>query len=264
MLAWSSRRRLIYIGATAIVLGIVLFAYLYPRLNAEPSCFDGKKNGEEAGVDCGGTCQAACQFEANDIIVRWTKAFPVSGLPGQGGLYNIVAYAENQNASLGVRSISYEFKVYDADNVFIARRMGSTFIGPNSKSPIFEAGINAGNRVPARVSFAFLEEPRWVRQDPRTEDLSIYVTDQKLSDVSLSPRLSARFVNASLYPINDTDITVVLYDKEGNATLASKTLVERLAPGGATDIFFMWPAPATRQIERIEIVPRINVFNIDF
>lgn len=259
MLAWSSKRRLLYIGGVVIVIAIALLVYLYPRLHAEPTCFDGKKNGSETGVDCGGTCQAACQFEANDIIVRWTKAFPVSGR-----LYNIVAYAENQNASLGVHSINYEFKVYDADNVFIARRTGSTFIGPNSRTPIFEAGIDAGNRTPARVAFTFLESPRWVRQDPRTEDLSVYVADAKLIDASSSPRLSARFVNASLYALEDTDIAAVLYDKEGNATLVSKTLVEHLEPGDATDIFFMWPSPTPRPIDRIEIVPRVNVFEIDF
>ncbi len=259
MLAWSSKRKLLYIGGFALLLAVIIFSYLYPRLNKAPTCMDGKQNGDELGVDCGGTCQAACLFQANDLIVRWTKAFPVSD-----GVYSLVAYAENQNSGVGVQNIPYEFKVYDADNVFIARRTGTTFIGPNSKVPILEAGVNAGNRIPKRVAFTFLQEPRWIQADPKTEALSIYVSDIKLLDPSGTPRLEAKFVNNSIYDVRNVPIAVIIYDAEGNAIAASKTLVEDLPKGGVKNLFFMWPSPFAAKVERIEVVPRLNVFEIDF
>lgn len=256
---WATKRRLIYLGGIGMVVAVILFAYLYPRLNKPPTCIDGKQNGTEAGIDCGGACEAACFFQANDIIVRWTKTFRVAD-----GLYNAVAYAENQNASTGIKSTSYEFKLYDADNIFIARRTGRTFIGPNSRTPIFEAGINTGNRVPARAAFTFLEEPTWVQADARTDKLPIAVTDTRLADESSAPRLEATLNNDSIYGIQNTDIAAILYDKSGNAIAASKTLVERLDPHMSAPLFFTWSQAFGAPVERIEVIPRINVFAIDF
>ncbi|MCU0660038.1 MAG: hypothetical protein MUD00_00240 [Candidatus Pacebacteria bacterium] len=256
---WAVKRRLIYIGSIVAIGLVIAFFNLYPKLNTSPTCSDGKQNGTEAGVDCGGSCLSACFFQANDLIVRWTKPFKVSD-----GLYNAVAYVENQNAQIGIPSIKYEFKLYDEQNVFITRRTGQTFVGPNSRVPILEPGISTGNRIPKRVAFTFLEEPTWIQIDPRTEKLSVSVSDTILSEDSNEPRLEAQFKNDSIYNLTDVSLGVVLYDADGTAIAASKTLVTESKSRTATPVYFTWPEKFSIPVERIEVIPRIDIFDFTF
>lgn len=259
LMDWAVKRRLMYIGGILAVVAVVALFNIYPKLNKPPTCSDGKQNGTEAGIDCGGSCLSACFFQANDLVVRWTKPFKVSD-----GLYNAVAYVENQNASIGVRSIRYEFKLYDEENVFIARRTGQTFVGPNSRVPILEAGIGTGNRIPKRAAFTFLEEPTWIQVDPRTEKLPVSVVDAALSEDAIPPRLEAVFENDSIYSLSDVSIAVILYDADGAAVAASKTLVSTSAPHSSVPVYFTWPEKFSSRVERIEIIPRVNVFEVAF
>ncbi len=256
---WASQRQLFYLAIFLVAVLLFSAVFIFPHFQKAPTCFDGKQNGNETGIDCGGSCEAACFFEANNISIRWVRAFPAAN-----NVYNVLAYAENQNANLGVKNISYEFDLYDADNVFIARRTGSTFVGPNSKVAIFEAGIDVGNRVPKRTSFAFLEDPKWVKIDSRTEKLPIYVTDNKLSALDIAPHLDSTVVNNSIYDISNLDIVAVLYDSDGNAIGISKTLLDALPKNSSQKIFFTWNAPFTAASDKIEIIPRVNVFSISF
>lgn len=256
---WASKRQLFYLAVFLFAVLLFSAVFIFPHFKKAATCFDGKQNGTETGVDCGGSCEAACFFEANDISIRWVRAFPVSS-----NVYNVLAYAENQNANLGVKSISYEFDLYDADNVFIARRTGSTFVGPNSTVAIFEAGIDVGNRTPKRTSFSFLEDPKWVNIDPRTEKLPIFITGNKFSNLDTGPKLDSAAENDSIYNISNLDIIAVIYDAAGNAIGISKTLLDALPKNSTQKIFFTWPAPFAAKPEKIEIIPRVNVFSIDF
>ena len=60
-MTWAAKRQLQYLsGFLAIILVIVLII-IAPYLRSDPTCFDGKQNGNEEGIDCGGSCDLICQ-----------------------------------------------------------------------------------------------------------------------------------------------------------------------------------------------------------
>lgn len=259
-MTWAGKRQLIILG---IILGIIVILGLIvivPRLQKEPTCFDGRKNGDETGVDCGGSCPTFCPLEVTDLTVLWSRAFQVAP-----NLYNAVAYIENQNVEGAVFSIPYEFKLYDNNNVFIAGRTGKAFIEPNKNSAIFEAGIDVGNRIPRRAEFRFLGSPTWTRVNRELMNtLSVVVQERTLSGVGSSPKLTATIVNDSLYDIPDLDVITILYNDEGNAIASSKTYISLLSKKTSQEIFFTWPSAFKDAVFKIEIIPRINIFSIRF
>ncbi len=256
-MTWRGRRQLTIF---AIVAGAVLFfVYIYasPYLKTQATCFDGRQNGNETGIDCGGSCALICREQTRNMIVRWARAFPVSG-----GIYTALAYVENQNIGAGVASISYEFKFYDENNIFVAGRKGSTFIGPTGRFLIFEPAINAGNRQILSTLFAFTAEPIWLEIDRRLETFPVFVRDTKLLNPGGSPRLESSIVNDSIYDLFDLDVVAVIYDTDGNAIAASKTFLENLSAGTKQTVFFTWPKSFQSASSRIEVIPQVNPFKI--
>lgn len=257
-LTWSSKRKLTYFS---IVVGIILagaFVMIYPYFNQEPTCFDAKKNGDESGVDCGGSCFRVCTAEAYRIVPLWARAFEV--VPGK---YNLMAYIENQNREAGIAKIGYEFRVYDENNIFLARREGTTFISSNDRTAIFEAGIEAGNRKPSRVDFTFTGAPSWVKinRDQRNS-LAISVEDKVLTDALDAPKLRANVSNNTLINMRYLDVFAILYDENDNVLTVSKTLVEDLPKSKKVPVVFTWPKGLEKAPTRIDIFPQVNIFEL--
>ena len=257
-LTWSSKRKLTYFMVVFIACVIGAFILIYPYFNREPTCFDGKKNGDESGLDCGGSCFKVCTAEAYRIVPLWARAFEV--VPGK---YNLMAYIENQNREAGVVKMGYEFRVYDENNIFLARREGETFISSNDRTAIFEGGIEAGNRKPSRVDFTFTTVQNWVTisRDQRNS-LALSVEDKVLTDVFESPKLQANVYNNTLKNMRYLDVFVILYDENDNVINVSKTLVEDLPKSSKVPIVFTWPKGFEKSPSRIDIFPQVNIFEL--
>jgi hypothetical protein len=78
---WARKRQfffLVILILVVITLGLLL---ILPKLQKDPTCFDGRKNGEEEGIDCGGSCALACISGIEDVGVIWSRAFKI--LPGR-------------------------------------------------------------------------------------------------------------------------------------------------------------------------------------
>ena len=122
-MTWALKRQIFYIGTLILFFIIFSFLIIYPNSNKKPTCADNKQNGNEAGVDCGGSCPKACLSQVDEVSVIWTRAFKVIS-----GRYNAVAYLENHNKNTAVNRINYRFRFADANNVYIGKREGSTYI----------------------------------------------------------------------------------------------------------------------------------------
>jgi hypothetical protein len=259
-MSWSTKRQFIIVIVFILILVGLALAFFVPRTLKEPTCFDGKKNGEEFDIDCGGSCQKLCKSQTADVSVKWARSFAVTG-----SVWSAVAYIENPNVTAAAREVPYEFRLYDEKNTFIAVREGKAYIAPNGTSAIFEGGIQVGSRVPKYTTFKFLADPVWLSVDPRVGDIKIFPSNQKLENLETRPRFSAIVRNDSqFYNVNDIDIIVLLYDKDGNAIGVSKTYVDGLTPGGDESIFFTWQKPFSAEVVRNEIIPRFNVFTARF
>ncbi len=256
-MTWGAKRQLMYLGFLGGVLALVVFLIALPHIHTAPSCFDNKQNGDEHGVDCSGSCTLVCSFEVAPVKVFWARAFPVTK-----NVYNAVAYIENQNADAGIASLSYEFRLYDKDNVFIVRKEGKTFIGPAGASAIFEGGIAVGNAVPEHTTFKILDEnPVWSRLPKDSATPKVAVRNVALSSGTLSSLAGTAFNLSPVDSIRDLDLVAILYDANDNAVNASKTYVNILPAGGSKDISFTWPTALGGTVVRNEIIPLVNVFS---
>lgn len=242
-MSWAGRRRTMYISGIVatflIVVGIPLIFILYEP----PTCFDGSKNGEERGVDCGGSCRLLCPFEVTNPTVLWSRAFKITE-----GVYSAVAYIEHPNSNSGVIEAPYTFKLFDSANILVSERIGTTFLLPNTLTPIFEGGITTGERIPARTFFEFNTELKWVRIPEKEYPLS--VKNQRLSNITKTPRIDAVVENSSVDDIFDLEVVGVVFDIDDNAIAASRTIIPLLERQSSEEIVFTWPEAFLKKVER--------------
>jgi hypothetical protein len=257
-MTWSLKRQIFYVIVLFLFISVFGFLIIYPSLNDAPTCTDGRKNGDELGIDCGGSCINACLSQADDISVVWARAFRV--IPGR---YNAVAYIVNHNENLAIQKINYRFRFADANNVYIGKREGSTYVPPAGAFAVFEPGIDIGNSTPVYVTFEFTETPRWLQvSEEKIEQLKVLISKIELTGEDTSPRMSANIRNNSIFNIPNVNVVAILYDRGGNAISTSRTYLSELAPLQNSVINFTWPEPLSAPVVAKEIIPIYDIFSI--
>lgn len=257
-MTWALKRQLFYVLILILVLAVFGYLIISPHYNKAPSCFDGEQNGNETGVDCGGSCSSlrACTAEVDPVSVLWARTFKI--VPGH---YNAVAYLENHNANTVAKKVNYRFRFADANNLYVGKRDGSTFIPPSGKFAIFEPSIDVGNSIPMYTTFEFTEVPEWVKvSEEKINQLQLLVSNINLSGEDTSPVLSATIKNNSFFIIRELDVITILYDANHNAVSTSRTYIDKLSPEESKDVSFTWPEPFSEKVVSKEIIPMYNIF----
>ena len=229
--SWGVRRQLIVIGVFAVFAFLVLGGIIY-YFQPEPTCFDNRQNQDEEGVDCGGSC-APCSEKIHDLTILWSMAFSV-----REGSYDAAALLDNQNQFLGSKKLVYAFKLYDKDNILIAVRENSTFIGAGEKFIIFEPDFAIQNRIPARAVLE-LREVRWEGAEPEALPIDLLSKDILLADAL--PRLDVRIKNLSTNSIQNLEASAIVLDSSGAVLGASRTRLDLLEGLAESHLIFTWP-----------------------
>lgn len=254
-MTWSGKRKLFYGGIILIAIAIFLLIKIYPSLNKEPTCFDGKKNGDERGVDCGGACVKICVAEVTPLVVKWSRSFKVAN-----GYYNAFAYIENQNIQSAAGNINYEFTFFDSENIYIAKRVGSTYVPASGRFGIFEPAVPTGQRIPTTTTFRFLSVPEWEKVSKEDSAQTLFTEFDVPTNVDIAPKLSVIVENTSILPIQNIDVIALIYDVEGNALGVSKTIIDSLGSGVKSNVKFTWREPFAGEARRTEIITQVNPF----
>lgn len=242
---------IIFLFIVIVLLSSFAFVYLFSY--EEPTCFDGKQNGNEEGVDCGGNCSLLCTNQAFDPVVHWRRFFEIGP-----NVYNTIAYIENQNPTAGASDVGYSFKLYDTNNVVLVEKEGSIDLRPNQVTPIIENNLNTGQLEAARVSFEFTENINWIKQEPLGNLVAI--RNQDITEVDGLPRVTATVFNNTLGPLENILFVVIVYDENSNAIATSNTKVFRIDKDGSQNIIFTWPQGFSKKATRFEIIP---VYDLD-
>ena len=258
-MTWASRRQLIILSVILFVVLFIIGFILWPYVFKAPTCSDNLQNQGEAGVDCGGPCIKLCSVQVNDLKVLWTRAFKVTD-----GVYDALAYVENQNFDAALKKVVYTFSLYDTNNILVAKRVGKTYITPNGKIPIFEGAIRTGSRIPKRATIDFDELPDWVKVSQKAVLLSLRTRDIKFENIDSHPIVSASIVNGSIYNLSDIEVTAILYDDRDNVFSASRTTLDFIGKSLTGRAVFTWSLPFENPPKRIEIIPRADIFSINF
>lgn len=259
MSKWAVKRKrriLIVIGIIIIILLAAFFVRFENNKEANISCFDGLQNGLESGVDCGGECTKVCQEEINNLVVWWERPFKVAN-----GVYNTVAYIENQNLYSGISQLNYEFRLYDKDNILVSQPVaGTTFIEANKRSAIFASGITTGDNEAHTSFFHINSVQNWSRVDQDYSHTLFTITEPILLNQDTAPKLSASVRNDSFINFEEIPVVAILYNSEDNAIASSQTFLDALKQGETQQVFYSWPEPFGDSVSRIEIIPRIDPF----
>ena len=252
MASWATKRKFTYFsiatGILVIFLGLPAFFVVYQP----PSCVDSKQNQGELGVDCGGPCSRLCNSQFFQPIVLWARSARVVK-----GVYNVVAYVENNNLDGAAKQVPYRFKLYDTDGVLIRERTGRVDIPPHKGVAVFEDGVVTSEQIPTRVTFEFTTPPQWYRT--ASLDRGIVLSDKVLINEQSAPKLSALVENTSALPIGKTSFVALLYDADDNAISFSKTELDSLSNGASSYIVFTWPQPFLKKVYRIDIIPTVKL-----
>lgn len=234
---WAARRRTIILLIILAFFGFVVVLPYWYFHRVPPTCFDGIQNQDEQGVDCGGlSCSLVCQGGASDIKILWTKVFGV-----REGMYDLVAYAENGNFTIGAPKVPYVARLFDAGGAVIAERNGETFASPNERFAIFAGNMLTGDKVPVKGSIEVSPSFNWYTAK---KDEEIFTVDQKvLTGVDTKPKLTAVLTNNRPETYRNIEVTVVIYDAHGTPIAVSSTKVEKLDPNSNEKMYFTWPLP---------------------
>lgn len=254
---WSMQRKVVYLSIVLSVLFVGLVVPLVFFLKQDPTCFDGKKNGDEVDVDCGGTCELLCSFDRLQPIIVWSRAFPVVS-----GVYSAVAYIQNPN--LGTEALgTYTFRLYDAQGALIATRQNTTFIPKNKAIAVFEPNVSvvsgSTTTVPARVTFEFTGETLWRKNLAPSPEIA--VSKNILTQADTSPRVDADVTNKTSERLQRVEVVAIVYNDQGNAIGASRTFVDELLPGETKHVVFTWAEPlialGSTPPSVVEVIPRV-------
>ena len=246
-MSWGLRRKLLYITVGGGLLFVVV-AWIGLQFFSHPAtCSDGIQNGTETGVDCGGSCAALCANAVQKPIVLWARAFQTSSRT-----VTAAAYLRNTNTGTqaGAYGVRYAFRLYDADNLLIVERDGVIDIPPQNTVPVVEPNIVVGDRKVAHMFFDFSGDISWTKI-PATALPALRLANQQLSPDGL--QLSATVQNGGLYGVQNLTVAAVLFDANGEAVAASKSLMPSIPAGGAQAVSFTWTAAS--QPVRAEITP---------
>lgn len=242
MASWSTRRRFMYGGAVLAFLALVAGLFFFKFVYHAPTCGDGIKNGDETGVDCGGACKNLCSSDALTPIVLWSKAFNISG-----SVYSVAAYVENPNVNSSNPQVSYEFKIYDDQNVLIASRTGATFLPKNKRFVIFEPNFNLDTKKPKRVEFDFTGFGTW--QKITQADPQLDIKYSPLLATSTAPRIEGTVTNQSLQKVSNLELVGIVLDSQENAVAVSRTFIDSVNTHDSQSFVFTWPRPFNLGVE---------------
>lgn len=246
MASWSTKRKYGYFLVFAVLAVLVIGTPLFLLFYKTPTCSDGKQNGSERGIDCGGKCAKLCPADFSPAKVLWSYSSKV--VPG---VYNALAYVQNPNQNVEIKSSNYTFKLYDSEGLLISEKKGSTFVPAGQKFVVFFGGIQTGSRIPAKTTFEFSGTPLWrpgtILNRLRTENVEL--------DQSKSPHAEIKIRNDAVdQTFSNIDAFVVLYDKDDNRVAFSKTVIDQIGPSESQTLFFTWQDAFSRPVVRSEMV----------
>ncbi len=251
MSAWANRRKGLYVSGILLVLLLLFGGIAYSLLSTAPTCSDGRQDGREEGIDCGGACKKICPFKTSPATVMWARSVEVTP-----GVWTAIAYVNNPNESGAVLSFPYDFKLYDEGNILVVERKGTTFLSPGQVNVIVEPGITTGNRTPSRTFFEFSPVQNFTLADDPAK--SILIGERGLSEAGASPKLTVTISNTSLRPIQSIEATAVIFNENGNAMAASRTVVRELPAQGSNTLTFTWPRPFTATSTTVDVKVRVR------
>jgi hypothetical protein len=252
---WSTRRKLGFFAAFFAFIAIVVVILAIPFFNKKPTCSDNKQNGAELGVDCGGACQYLCAESVEPLQTVWVRAVP-SG-PKR---VTAIAYIRNENKTAGVMNAPYKFTVYDSEGKVISIKEGQTQIPANGSIAVVTGQIDIGERKVQSAIFEWTAPLYFSTLSENALASNIETVETKIEKGQASTHLSATLKNTTRLSYKNIPVVVILYNKDDNTVLASRTILDKLGTEEQADVYFSWNLVLQEEISKIEVIPYFQQF----
>lgn len=201
------------------------------------------------GAYCGGNCSLLCPDQTHDPVVLWARSFQTSP-----STYTAAAYIQNNNVGAGAKQVAYSFQLFDTNNSLVVERDGVTDLPPVQTIPIIEPNINVGNATVVRTLFAFSSDNFVWSKIPASQIPTLEIS--QLTHNADYSSVSALLTNESLSDAQNITVAAVLFDTNGVALAASKSLIAHVPAGSSQTAVFTWSGgvPSAVSIE-ITVLP---------
>lgn len=243
-LTWSDRRRTMIIAGFAIIALLVGSGIAFAVMYKVPSCTDGKQNADETGIDCGGSCAYLCKANVDAPRVTFARAI------SSGGRTDVIAYVENRNRDAETKAAHYAVEVFDEAGVPLGKREGMIDLPARAVVPIFIPGILSGIGAAPRAFVSFDDGTQW--RTARGDEMSFTVSGATLTQ-DPEPKVTAKIENTSAVPAYGRTAIATVFDADGLAIAASKTVLRQVPAFGSADVVFTWPQPFAGTAVRVEV-----------
>lgn len=255
-MSWRVRRQLTVLAILAVTAGGIVF-FMVERSLPVASCSDNRRNNGETDTDCGGPC-APCELKnPKPLAIFWARF----GRAGEGA-YDVAALVENPNQTLSSDLVHYDFTLLDQYGI-IARRMGTTYIYPGERLVVVEPALRTV-REPVRVEFA-VERVAWKSTAFEQPPLIVERRDHSISSEGKQRHtvIEASIFNSGPQRYRRMEVAFAAFDAAGNVVGANRVLAEDIAPQERRTVRSVWPDVLAGEIVRIEVNPRVNLFETD-
>jgi hypothetical protein len=252
---WSSRRKASFFIVLFGILLVVVGLFAIPFLNKKPTCSDGKQNAAEQGIDCGGACQYLCSELTVPLQTVWARA--VASGPKR---VTAIAYIRNENKTAGVMKALYKFTVYDSEGKVISIKEGETQIPANGSVAVVTGQIDIGERKVQSTLFEWTAPLYFSILSEEALASNIETVQTKIEKGENSTHLSATLKNTTRLTYKNIPVVVILYNKDDNTVLASRTVLDKLGTEEQADVYFSWNLVLQEEISKIEVIPYFQQF----
>ncbi len=218
-----SFKKIVYGIFYLFLLFLVVSQFYRAYLKPEPTCFDGRKNQNEAGVDCGDVCSACEVLELAPL--KNVGAVKIFGL--NAGRTVFLAEISNPNKSYEAEFF-YRFKIYGRGSELIETLTGSSFIFASKKRFLYEAGASTIAADIVRVEVEIFE-PQWKMVESSAE-AGLVVSPVISTDIEgTAIQVGGSVKNTSPIKVSNMEVIAIIFDKFGLELFASKTVLKNLS-----------------------------------
>ncbi|MEK7608015.1 MAG: hypothetical protein AAB495_00310 [Patescibacteria group bacterium] len=234
-------KQVVYGGLYLAVLAAMAGALYFLKLKPSPSCFDGKRNGNELGVDCEGSCAKVCT--PPDIrmpeLVGPIRTITIPGSSGTASGVTVVQRIQNANTDFGVSKLPYRVAIFNRDRTASATVEGSASLYGGDVFQLVVPNIKPSGIGPFTAE-VYLGTPTWTKSKDFVRP-EVRVRDAKTTNETNLTVVRGIVVNQDIVSFPSLTISALFYDESEVLAGASRTILDRFGPQETREFSIFYP-----------------------
>ncbi len=234
-------KQIIYGAFYLILWGGAIAAIYFFFIKPAPSCFDGKQNQNEEGIDCGGPPVGGCSnvclppgLKAPQVIDRVMVIHPT---PER---LTILGRISNPNQDYGIKSLTYEFLLYNLAGQVVQSFPGESFLYAGEIKYIILPNISYPAESFSKIDLK-ISSYDWVPKKEFPGPPKIDISALETRDSGSGLVVEGRITNNDTVSFNKIVIVAILRGKLGQTAGVSQTEIDSILPNETKEFSVIHP-----------------------